>query len=116
MAKANGAADLSAIAAKYPVREIVLDVSGILESGALGTGELLDIADELGIPYDKLGAAMRGDDMQKARIGIAVAWVVQRRAEPDLTFAASKRIKWVQPEPMPVDRPEPVLSGPDTKP
>ena len=83
--------DLSAILeADPPQRSAVLDLARF-DITRLGLGELLEISRALEIEPGELGAAMRGAGADKARVGVALAWIIARRREPDLTFGDVER-------------------------
>jgi len=66
---------------------MILRVSDV-HPGSLTLLEALDIMDASGIPSTEFARVMeRGRLRQKALLMMAVAWVVARRIEPDLTFA-----------------------------
>lgn len=78
---------VSDLIAETPRRKLILRVSDV-HPGSLTLLEALDIVDAVGIPSSEFGRIMeQGKLRQKALLMMAVAWVVARRAEPDLTFA-----------------------------
>lgn len=111
-----GSGSLRDILARHPIERLELDVDELMSYGGIATGELLDIADVLNIPYDRLGAAMRGaSGPDKARIGLAFAWVILRRENPALTWAEMGRRYVLAPPSRPAepDIPGPASRGPE---
>lgn len=81
--------DLSAILdAGGEPRRAVIDVA-TLNLTRFGIGELLELTDVIGVEPDKLGDALRGP--RKARVVVALAWLIARRVEPALTLADVER-------------------------
>lgn len=67
-------------------RKVVLDMSRV-DPTALTLIETLDVADASGIKTEDFGAVMeRGTLRTKAMLLFALAWVIMRRVEPDLTY------------------------------
>jgi len=52
----------------------------------LGFGEVLEVADLAGVPFDRLDAALKARSTESARIVIALAYVLVRRREPDASW------------------------------
>lgn len=71
-----------------PQRKALLDLNRI-SVASLGIGEILALAEAAGVAPDELGAAMseRAPVGVRAQVVVALAWIVARRAEPDLTMA-----------------------------
>lgn len=70
-----------------PRRKLILRV-GDVHPGSLTLLEALDIVEASGIPSSEFVRVMeKGRLRQKALLMMAVAWVIARRVEPDLTFA-----------------------------
>lgn len=72
---------------QYPPRKLIINVADI-GPGRLTLLEALDIAEASGIEAARFSSVLeRGSLAQKARLMYAFAWVVARRAEPDLTYS-----------------------------
>lgn len=82
--------DLGAAVRAYPVRRVILPLREVI-AGGLGLGELLDVADAAGVPIDALGTVVKAGGTPVARVAIAIAWVIERRADPTLTLADAQR-------------------------
>lgn len=84
--------DLAAILeAAPPRRRAVLDMERI-DLNALGVGEILELARAAGLEPEQLGSAMRhGNAAAKGRLAIGLAWIIARRAEPELELADVER-------------------------
>jgi hypothetical protein len=68
-------------------RKVFLDVSQI-RPGKLTLLEALDMGEAAGVNPDDFSRILdRGSQAKKARLIYAFAWVLARRAEPELTFA-----------------------------
>jgi hypothetical protein len=77
---------VSDLIAQKPTRKLIIDVSD-LHPGSLTLLEALDIVDASGIDSNNFVTIMsRGRMRDKARLLYAMAWVIARRFEPDLTF------------------------------
>jgi hypothetical protein len=77
---------VSDLIASTPRRKLILRVSDI-HPGSLTLLEALDIMDASGIPSSEFVRVMESGKLrQKALLMMAVAWVVARRVESDLTF------------------------------
>ena len=62
-----------------------------LDIGKLGVGDLLDVSEACGISPDDLGRALRnGTAITKAQVVVALAWVIRRRRQPELTLNDAK--------------------------
>jgi hypothetical protein len=78
---------LSDLITGTPRRKLILRVSDI-HPGSLTLLETLDIMDASGVASSNFVQVMdNGRLREKAMLMMAVAWVIARRAEPDLTFA-----------------------------
>jgi hypothetical protein len=79
--------DLAGILEKAPARRAaVLDI-GRLDFGKLGLGEIVDLSTAAGIDPGTLGQELRSKDTaRKIRVAVALAWILARRSEPDLTI------------------------------
>jgi hypothetical protein len=101
MPGSNGA-DLR-LEAGEPARKIVLPVNAI-DAERFGVGELLDIAETLGTDLAGLAQAMRSPGVHQTRMLVAIAWILVRRLEPEVTFADAARWRITvdaQPDPTP---------------
>ena len=82
--------DLSAITEQHPVhqRVMTLDLNRFDPSG-LTLIEVLDMAEVSGTDTSNLSKALNGPGMTptKARVLYALAWVIVRRAEPDVRYS-----------------------------
>lgn len=82
--------DLSAIAREHPVnaRTMTLDLMTFDPSG-LTLVEALDMADAAGVPTGSLVRLLNDKGMTpaKARVLYGLAWVIVRRAEPDVKYS-----------------------------
>lgn len=89
------AVDLSAIAAAHPVnaRTMTLDLNRFDPSG-LTLVEVLDMSEAAGVSAGSLVGALQATGMtpRKARLLYALAWVIVRRAEPEVRY--SEVITW----------------------
>lgn len=84
--------DLAAIMAASPPRRSARLELAAVDFGAFGVGEWLELARVLELEPDAIAPAMRdGSSTDKARVGIGVAWLIARRAEPELTYAEVER-------------------------
>jgi hypothetical protein len=82
--------DLSAVAAAHAVRHVTLDLASIDVREVLSVGDVVDMAGALGVapetmalqlaPGGKIAGTVALD------VGLALAWVIGRKAEPDLTY------------------------------
>jgi hypothetical protein len=81
--------DLSAIAEKYPVnqRTATLDLS-TFNANKLSMLDVLDMAEKAGVEPENLSSLLDlgKNSSRKARMLVGLAWVLARRAEPDLTY------------------------------
>lgn len=83
----GGVLDLGA--AMAPPRRIRLPGDTI---ATLGIGELLEVARLVGRPYNELGGVLRGADASEAAlVALALAFVLTKRLEPDVTWADAQR-------------------------
>lgn len=84
--------------APTPARRIRMPLDAV---GALGIGELLEVARLTGHPYDRLGDALRESGGTAALVAVAIAYVLTRRLEPDVTWADAQswRIEIVPADP-----------------
>jgi hypothetical protein len=77
---------VSDLLSEYPPRRLIINVADI-HAGRLTLLEALDIADASGIYADNFAEVMGGPDLKrKALLLYAMAWVIARRVEKDLTF------------------------------
>ena len=77
---------VSDLIAQTTRRKLILRVSDV-HPGSLTLLEALDIVDASGIPSGEFSRVMEhGKLREKALLMMAVAWVIARRVEPDLTF------------------------------
>lgn len=80
--------DLDLGAAATPARRIRLPGDAI---GTLGIGELLEVARLAGVPYDRLGGMLRERGPEAVMVAVALAYVLARRLEPDVTWEDAQR-------------------------
>lgn len=59
-----------------------------IAAGSLSFGELIDIADATGIDPEEMSTllAVNGRGAQRLRLLVGLAWVVNRRTQPELTY------------------------------
>jgi len=77
---------VSDLLTEYPVRKLIINVADI-HPGRLTLLEALDIMEASGIDSNQFVSVMsRGSLRRKAALLYAMAWVVARRSEPDLTY------------------------------
>lgn len=78
---------VSDLAAAFPVRTLIINVAD-MHSSRLTLLEALDMMEASGLaPEDFTRVMDHGTMRQKAQMMYAMAWVIARRAEPDLTWA-----------------------------
>lgn len=87
MHNGTAGADLDLGAAAGPPRRIRLPADAIT---TLGIGELLEVARLVGKPYTELGDALRGGGNAAILTAVALAYVLARRLEPDVTWEAAQ--------------------------
>jgi hypothetical protein len=81
--------DLSAIAIEHPVNQktAMLDLN-TFDATQLTLLEVLDMAEQTGVEPELLGTLLSGrSTVKRMRMLYAMAWVIARRATPELTFA-----------------------------
>ena len=77
---------VSDLLSEHPARRLVINASDI-RPGRLTLLEALDIAEASGIDAENFSAILGGRRLKpKALLLYAIAWVIARRAEKDLTF------------------------------
>ena len=110
----NGArpdVELAAIAAAHPPRTVTIDTA-MLTSDLIGNGAMMQIAQLCNLPLRQVRWAP--DDPRALDIAYALAYVILRRAEPDLTLDEVKGYNLVirgSPAPAAVDPTSPASSG-----
>ena len=87
MRNGTAGADLDLGAASAPPRRIRLPADAIT---TLGIGELLEVARQVGRPYTELGDTLRGGGNDAILTAVAIAYVLARRLEPDVTWEAAQ--------------------------
>jgi hypothetical protein len=70
--------DLSAIVARHPIQVVYLDMAAVLNG--LSVGDMIDLEATLGIGFADIATAPR------MSVLATLAWLVGRRADPDLTI------------------------------
>ena len=85
-----------------PARHVRLSETSI---GALGIGELLEVARLTGHPYDQLAGILRKRGGDAALAAVALAYVLARRVEPEATWEEAQRwiVEIVPPDPLTPD-------------
>ena len=79
--------DLTAIARAHPARKVRLDLSKVMAEGLLSVGDIVDMAEKLHTDPAQLGAVMEaGGESVAIDVGIALAWVIGRKADPALSY------------------------------
>lgn len=73
-----------------PARQFILPLEA-LNIEHLGVGELLTAAEVLNTDLEGVAALMRSRGVARARFLVALAWVIARRAEPELTWDEAQR-------------------------
>lgn len=68
----------------HPRRQIDFDLSRV-DIGQLTLMELLDASEACGLPWDEFKLALE-DREKQVKLFYSLAWVIMRRAEPDLTY------------------------------
>jgi hypothetical protein len=83
--------DLAAIMAAHEPRTVLLDLAAV-NSSTLTMGEVADLAEVLDLDLDEVQGAMAGrrGKVTAARAILALAWVIARRADPELTWAEAR--------------------------
>jgi hypothetical protein len=77
---------VSDLLAARPVRKLIINIAD-MHPGRMTLIDALDIMDVSGIDSNDFSAViMRGTLRQKAQLIYAMAWVLARKSEPDLTF------------------------------
>jgi hypothetical protein len=105
--------DLTAIAQAHPVRRVRLDLSTIVGEGLLSVGDVVDMAEKLHTEPAQLAQVMeQGGESVAIDVGIALAWVIGRKADPALTYD-EVRTSWriepgrqAEPDPTPPTAPQ----------
>lgn len=71
---------------EHPIRKLIINVADI-SPGRLTLLEALELSEASGIDSAEFTAVLeRGSMVKKAKLLYAFAWVVAKRAEPDLTY------------------------------
>ena len=68
------------------VRRFVVDVAQVT-AGSLSFGDLIDLADATDIEPEDMQAVLMAKGRRRLKLLVGFAWIIYRRAEPDLTFA-----------------------------
>lgn len=87
---ANGSDEPLRLDAGPPARKIILPIAAV-DASSYGVGELLDIAAVLETDLEGLSRMMATPGIHQARLIVAIAWMLVRRLEPDVTFADARR-------------------------
>lgn len=84
--------DLADIAAAHPVVHKRLDLSKINVLETLSLGDVEDMARELGTDPSRLQSVLaRGGDHIAINVAIVLAWILGRKADPDLDIGEVRR-------------------------
>lgn len=82
--------DLSAVAAAHAVRHVTLDLATIDVREVLSVGDVVDMAGALGVAPETMALQLAPGGKIAGKValdvGLALAWVIGRKAEPDLTY------------------------------
>lgn|SRR5262245_59214011 len=103
--------DLAAIAAAHPPRTVTIDTS-LLTSDLIGNGAMMEVARLCNLQLREV--RWSPDDPRSIDVAYALAFVILRRAEPDLTFEQVRGYNLVvkgAAAPAPVDPMSPASSG-----
>jgi len=107
--------DLTAIAQAHPVRRVRLDMSKIVGEGLLSVGDIVDMSDKLHTEPGELAAVLDGAGLATSiEVGLALAWVIGRKADPGLSYD-EVRTSW-RIEPGPGAPPDPTPPRREPKP
>ena len=110
----DGILDLTAIALAHPTRRVRLDLGRIVSDGLLSVGDVVDMAEKLHTEPAQLGKVLEGGGKSVAiDVGIALAWVIGRKADPALSYDEVRTSWRIEPGPAaPVDPTPPTAPQP----
>jgi hypothetical protein len=79
--------DLTAVAQAHPARRVKLDIAAIEAAGLLSVGDVVDMAEKLHTEPAQLAAVLSAGDPSTAfEVVLALAWIVGRKVDPDLSY------------------------------
>jgi hypothetical protein len=91
--------DLADLAAAYPVVRKRLDFSRLNVRELLSLGDVEDMARELGTDPGRLQSVLAADGADQRiglDVGLVIAWIIGRKADPELTLDYVRRFWYVE--------------------
>jgi hypothetical protein len=83
--------ELADVAAAHKVRRVSLDFERLDVSELLSIGDIVDMADALGVAPQKLLTVLDRKGDKPLEVLVVIAWVIGRKAEPELTLETVRR-------------------------
>jgi hypothetical protein len=106
--QADDVLDLTAIAQAHPARKVRLDMAAIVAADLLSVGDVVDMAEKLHTEPGSIASFLDGGDLASSiDVGLALAWVIGRKADPALTYDEVRTSWRIEPPPTSSSPPDP---------